>query len=75
MQSILDNCLYILQVNDKTCLLLLYVDDIIIAGTHLENVEILKLRFTKVFDIKDPDEINHYLGMKITQSHDGIKID
>ena len=64
-----------LQVNDETYLLSLYVDDIIIAGTKLENVEILKLKFTEVFDIKDLGEINHYLGMKITRSQGGIKID
>ena len=58
-----------------TTLLLLYVDNIIIAGTNLENVETLKLKFTEVFDIKNLGEINQYLGMKITRSQDGIKID
>ena len=37
-------------------------------------MEILKLKFTEVFD-KDLGEINHYLGMKITRSQGGIKID
>ena len=68
-------CLYILQVIDETYLLSLYVDDIIIAGTNLENVETLKLKFTEVFDIKDLGEINHYLGMKITRSQGESKID
>ena len=74
-QSILDNCLDIVQVNDETYLLSLYVDDVIIAGANLENVEILKLKFTELFDIKDLGEINHSVGMNITRSQGGIKID
>ena len=47
-QFILDSCLYILQVNDETNLLSFNVDDIIIACTNLENLDILKLKFTEV---------------------------
>ena len=67
-QSILDNFFNILQANDKTYLLSLYVDENIIAGTSLENLELKKFNFFKVFDNKDLTEINHFLDMMITRS-------
>ena len=74
-QSILDSCLHMLQVNNETYLLLLCVDDIIIACSRLKNVEISKLKLTEAFDIKNLGEINRYRGMKIVRSQSGVKID
>ena len=74
-QTILDNCLYVLNCDGEVFLLSLYVDDIILAGANVTSLNNLKKLFTESFDIKDLGEVNHYLGMKITRSNEGIKID
>ena len=74
-QTILDNCLYVLNCDGELFLLSLYVDDIILAGANVTSLNNLKKLFTESFDIKDLGEVNHYLGMKITRSNEGIKID
>ena len=71
----LNNCLYVFKNDGKLFLHSPYVDDIIVAGSNLEGIQNLKKKFTEAFDIKDLKKLNHYLGMKITRSYKGIKID
>ena len=72
---VLDNCLYVLKYDGELFLLSLNVDDIKVAGSNLEGIQNLKKKFTEAFYIKDLRERNHYLGVKITRSLEGIKID
>ena len=45
----------------------LYVDDILVAGSDLDEVERIKQQFTEHYEMKDLGELNYYLGMKITR--------
>ncbi len=49
-------------------LLVLYVDDIVIAGIELAEVEMVKADFKKRFEMKDLGELRHYLGMTIERN-------
>jgi hypothetical protein len=47
----------------------------LIASNKSDIINELKLSFTSRYDMKDLGEVNHYLGMRVTRSADGIKID
>ena len=46
-------------------LLVLYVDDIILASNNPEKLQEIKIKFCKAFHMKDLGEPRIYLGMKI----------
>jgi hypothetical protein len=60
-----DHCLYVRWNGRDVMLLVLYVDDIVVAGSDLAEVEMLKADFKKRFDMKDLGVLRHYLGMAI----------
>ena len=54
--------------------LLVYVDDIVLAGTSLEIVNKFKLELSSYFDIKDLGEISKYLGVVLKRSSSGFTL-
>ena len=74
-QCVADNCLFVKRVGGKMYLISLYVDDILVAGSDLDEVERIKRQFTEHYEMKDLGELNYYLGMKITRSEEYIKLD
>ena len=74
-QCVLDNCLFVKHVNNEIYLISLYVDDILVAGSNLKEVERIKRQFTVRYEMKDLGELNFYLGMKISRTDDFIKLD
>ena len=73
-QCVLVNCLFVKNNGDELYLIL-YVDDILIAKTNLEEVKHTKQQFIDHFELKDMAELNYYFGMKITRTNDFIKFD
>ena len=58
--------LYIKQAKDGSLLILiLYVDDMLIAGRHMAKTLALNSKMAKVFDMKDMGEVGHILGICI----------
>lgn len=55
-------------------ILLVYVDDIILAGTSLMEFDCIKLILDENFKIKDLGILKHFLGLKVAHSKDGITI-
>ena len=53
-------------------LISLYVDDILVAGSNLEEVNRIKRQFTKRYEMKDLGELNY---LKITRTEESIKLD
>jgi hypothetical protein len=53
-----------MREGDNITLLVLYVDDIVIAGTNLQKINRIKERFSQ-FAMKDLEELQSYLGMDI----------
>ena len=65
-RSEIDHCLYTKQAKDGSLLILiLYVDDMLIASRHMVEISALKSKMAKVFDMKDMGEASHILGMCI----------
>jgi Reverse transcriptase (RNA-dependent DNA polymerase) len=51
--------------NGKFLFLLLYVDDILIAGHDTQMIDMLKKEMSKLFDMKDMGQARQILGMQI----------
>lgn len=73
-QSEVDKCLYILKSGIVTVYLLLYVDDMIIAGNSKEKIEYVKSALEHKFHMKDLGELHSFLGISITRSEKEIML-
>ena len=61
-----DDCLYILRAADSiTLLVLVYVDDIAVAGHSLSQIEDFKCKFQECFNITDLGELKYIFGIQI----------
>ena len=66
-----DHCLYTKQARDGSLLILiLYVDDMLIARSNREDIASLKSKLNNAFDMKDLGEANHILGMRIVRDRE-----
>ncbi|MCO5608026.1 hypothetical protein L7F22_062229 [Adiantum nelumboides] len=50
-------------------MLILYVDEMLIAGHSKKDIADLKTKLKSKFDMKDLGDANHILGMRITRDH------
>ena len=68
MRSHEDPCLYTCKATDGSLIvLILYVDDMLIAGKSVADVNALKHRLHETFAMKDLGDASHILGMRITR--------
>jgi len=68
-----DNCVYFKQ-NDYLIYLLLYVDDILIASRNKTQIQKLKGKLKRKFDMKDLGEGKKILSMKITRDRGSCRL-
>lgn len=54
--------------------LAVYVDDVLITGTHLEEIQSLKHYLHHTFKIKDLGQLHYFLGLEVLYKHDGVPI-
>ena len=67
-----DKCVYSRFINNKGVIICLYVDDMLIFGTDLEQVQNTKEFLSKNFDMKDMGEADVILGIRIIKNNDGL---
>lgn len=60
-----DSCLYTRKVNGVWMYLVLYVDDIVLASSSLEEIRNIKQRLANEFEMDDMQEMKNFLGMRI----------
>jgi len=51
-----------------------YVDDVILVGNSLDDIEKVKQALNKTFKIKDSGELKYFLGLEVAQSKHGIHL-
>jgi hypothetical protein len=73
-QSSSDYSLFTLQSDTDFTALLVYVDDIILAGTSLSEFARIKGILDSQFKIKDLGPLKYFLGLEVAQSKEGITI-
>ncbi|KAM1014784.1 hypothetical protein ACFX2C_044728 [Malus domestica] len=67
-----DPSLFFKHDGHSVVLLLLYVDDIIITGSHSVPIAAVITALTEEFDIKDLGPLHYFLGIQITQNASGL---
>jgi len=65
-----DHCCYIKRYGSSYIILLLYVDDMLIVGSDMKQIERLKGKLSKEFEMKDLGAASQILGMKITRNRE-----
>ncbi|XP_019192723.1 PREDICTED: uncharacterized protein LOC109187019 [Ipomoea nil] len=73
-QSAADPSLFT-KVSDKSFMaLLIYVDDILVAGSDSQQIHSLKEFLDKTFKIKDLGHINYFLGLEAFRTDNGLNL-
>lgn len=62
-----DHCCYIKQFDNSYIILLLYVDDMLIAGANIDEINNLKKQMSEDFAMKDLGDAKQILGMRIVR--------
>ena len=69
--SAADPCLYVMRrPNGELLIVVLYVDDMMIAGSSIVIIEEFKRAVTNEFTVKDLGELQGMIGMKITRNRE-----
>ena len=61
--------------NGRYIILLLYVDDMLVAGSNMQDINVLKRKLAKSFMMNDLGSTKQILGMKITKNIKKLQID
>jgi len=72
IQSMNDYSLFINSSEGSFTTLLVYVDDIILAGNDKEEIDRVKEALNKTFKIKDLGNLTYFLGFEVARSKKGI---
>ena len=59
---------------NKVITLIVYVDDIVLTGNDPAEMEKLKRRLAKEFEIKDLGKLKYFLGTEVAHFNEGIII-
>ena len=69
-----DHCCFIKRYGESYVILLIYVDDMLIAGPDLARIEELKGRLSECFEMKDLGPANQILGMRIIRDRSARRL-
>ena len=63
-----DHCVYFKRLDDGSYIILsLYVDDMLVAGSNMHEINVLKRKLANSFAMKDLGVAKQILGMRITR--------
>jgi hypothetical protein len=63
-----DNCVYQRRQNNKTLIITIYVDDLLIFASDIEEIDDLKKKLGERFKMSDLGEAHYCLGIQITRN-------
>ena len=66
-----DTTLFLRRFGHGITILLLYVDDMIIAGDDMQGIQDLKNFLGRQFEMKDLGPLNYFLGLEVSSSANG----
>jgi hypothetical protein len=73
--TVSDPCLYSRWSGGKQYLILVYVDDILIAGERVQHIQEIKDSICNKFAMTDMGELDNFLNANITQTREKITVD
>ena len=53
--------------NGSYIIMLLYVDDMLVAGSNMHDINVVKKKLANTFEMKDLGAAKKFLGMRITR--------
>ncbi|XP_056690240.1 uncharacterized mitochondrial protein AtMg00810-like [Spinacia oleracea] len=71
-QSRSDYSLFTKETESDLTVILVYVDDLIVAGTNLNEINAAKAFLSSQFHMKDMGELRYFLGIEVDRTDDGI---
>ncbi|XP_061363168.1 uncharacterized protein LOC133306807 [Gastrolobium bilobum] len=74
IQSSVDHSLMIKRAGTNFTALLIYVDDIVVTGNCLEEINRVKQHLDSQFKIKDSGPLHFFLGLEVARSKSGLLI-
>ena len=74
VQTASDPCIYYRKTGGDIMYIGVYVDDIILAGRTVKQLEEIKRDLSQEFDIKDLGKLRYFLGMKVVQDEESQSI-
>lgn len=66
--------MFINKINEKVVSILLYVDDLIITGDAVNEIQMVRENLSVRFLMKDLGELNHFLGLEVERNAKGLFI-
>ena len=72
--SKLDNSLYIRSDSTSLIIIILYVDDLVIGGEHLVEINKVKSLLSDKFEMTDMKELHYFLSIEVIRTPAGIMI-
>ena len=67
-----DSSLFIRQGPDGPVCILLYVEDLVITGPGLNEIDRVKSQLSDAFEMKDLGDLHYFLGIEVIRNPDGI---
>ena len=74
VQSKADYSLFTRQQGEAFIVLLVYVDDVLIASNDQNRVEDFKVLLDQKFKLKDLGELRYFLGLEVARTDKGISL-
>lgn len=72
--SLADTSLFIMRIGNDYLYLLVYVDDILVTGSNKSAIERILVSLANRFSIKDPEELNYFLGLEAHRTPAGLHL-
>ncbi|GJZ90922.1 cysteine-rich receptor-like protein kinase 8 [Tanacetum coccineum] len=69
-----DYSLFIKKYNTSFTAVLVYVDDLMIIGTHSSEIHNLKSQLSSHFHMKDLGSLNYFLVLEVSRTEQGVKL-
>ena len=71
-QSNSDHTLFIKHQQGKVTPLIIYVDDMVITGNDVVEMDRLQRQLASEFEMKDLGELKYFLGIEVARGREGI---
>jgi hypothetical protein len=73
-KSLSEFTLYLRKINDELLAVSLYVNDLLVTGSNMEQIDVFKREMKNVFKMTDLGKMTFFLGMEVQQKQNEIFI-
>ena len=74
VRSPLEHAVYVRSSGGARLLVGVYVDDLVVTGSNIDEVKKFKKQMLDLFSMSDLGLLSYYLGIEVKQSEEGIKL-